>query len=126
VRTSNGFTLAGDLPDESTATSLRDALGTALPGARIVDDFKVVPGAQAPDFARLGGVFGAALEITDFGLKLEDGVITLTGTAPSQDVKAAAESAAAAAWPNVKIANDIQVKATQPPAPVPASPTPPR
>jgi len=110
VRTSNGFTLAGDLPDESTATALRDALGAALPGGRIVDDFKIVPGAQVPDFARLGGVFGVALGINDFGLTLRGGVITLTGTASSPDEKASAESAAATAWPNAKITNDIQVK----------------
>jgi peptidoglycan-binding protein ArfA len=110
ARTSNGFTLAGDMPDEATGTSLRDALLTALPGARIVTDFKTVPGAQVPDFALLGGVFGAAMGITDFGLKLASGVITLTGTATSPDAKASAASAAATAWPNVKTIDDIQVK----------------
>jgi hypothetical protein len=111
-RTGNGFRLAGDLPDESTKASFVDALRSALPGAEIVDDFKVVPGAQAPDLAALGGVFSTAVEITGFGLKLERGVITLTGTAASEDVKAAAESTAATEWPNVKVVNDIRVDAS--------------
>jgi peptidoglycan-binding protein ArfA len=124
--TATGFALAGDLPDESTKTSFLDALKMAMPGAGISGDFKIVPGVQAPDFASLGGVFSTAVEITDFGLKLENGVITLTGTAPSEEVKAAAESAAAATWPNVKIANDIAVKAapatTAPPVSAPPAP----
>ncbi len=56
-------------------------------------------------------MFGTALKVPDFSLKLDNDVITLTGTAPSEDVKAAAEADAAAAWPNVKIVNDIQVTA---------------
>jgi len=116
-----GFTLTGEVPDESTRTSLLDALRTALPGALIVDNLKVVPGVQVPDFAGLGGVFSAALGIPDFGLKLEGDTVTLSGTAPSEDLKAAAESAAAATWPNVKIVNNIQVTA----APAPSAPPPP-
>jgi peptidoglycan-binding protein ArfA len=115
-----GFTLTGEVPDESTRTSLLDALRTALPGAAIVDNLKVVPGVQVPDFAGLGGVFGAALGIPDFGLKLEGDTVTLSGTAPSEDLKAAAETSAAAAWPNVKIVNNIQVTA----APAPSAPPP--
>ncbi|MDT5325290.1 MAG: peptidoglycan-binding protein ArfA [Mycobacterium sp.] len=115
-----GFTLAGEVSDESMRTSLLDALGTALPGAVIVDNLKVVPGVQVPDFAGLGGVFSAALSIPDFGLKLEDDTVTLSGTAPSEDLKAAAEAAAATTWPNIKIVNDIQVTS----APAPSAPPP--
>jgi peptidoglycan-binding protein ArfA len=126
VNTATGFVLAGDLPDEPAKASLLDAIKMAMPGAVVADEFKVVPGVAAPDFASLGGVFSTAVEITDFGLKLENGVITLTGTAPSEEVKAAAESAAAATWPNVKIANDIAVKAapatTAPPVSAPPAP----
>jgi peptidoglycan-binding protein ArfA len=126
VNTVGGFALAGDLPDESAKTSLLEAIKMAMPGAVVADDFKIVPGVATPDFASLGGVFSTAVEITDFGLKLENGVITLTGTAPSEEVKAAAESAAAATWPNVKIANDIAVKAapatTAPPVSAPPAP----
>jgi peptidoglycan-binding protein ArfA len=126
VNTARGFALAGDLPDESAKASLLDAIKLAMPGAEIADDFKIVPGVVAPDFASLGGVFSTAVEITGFGLKLDNGVITLTGTAASEEVKAAAESAAAATWPNVKIANDIQVKAAPatiaPPASAPPAP----
>jgi peptidoglycan-binding protein ArfA len=118
-----GFTLTGELPDESTKASLLDALKTALPGAAIVDNLTVIPGVQVPDFAGLGGVFSAALGIPDFGLSLEGDTVTLSGTAPSEELKAAAESAAAATWPNVKIVNNIQVTpASAPPAPPPGPP----
>ncbi|MDT5287997.1 MAG: peptidoglycan-binding protein ArfA [Mycobacterium sp.] len=117
-----GFTLAGEVPDESTKASLLDALKTALPGAAIVDNLKVVPGVNVPDFAGLGGVFSAALGIPDFGLHLERDTLTLSGTAPSEDLKGAAEAAAAAAWPNVKIVNNIQVTAASAPPAPPAAP----
>jgi peptidoglycan-binding protein ArfA len=66
------------------------------------------------------------VEITDFGLKLERGVITLTGTAPSEDVKSAAESSAATEWPNVKVVNDIRVSASTSSTPPTSVPAPPR
>ena len=37
--------------------------------------------------------------------------ITFTGTATSEDEKAAVEAAARAAWPDLKVSNDIQVMA---------------
>jgi peptidoglycan-binding protein ArfA len=115
-----GFTVAGEVPDEATKTSLVETLGMAMPGAKIVDELKITPGVTVPDVAGLGGVFSAAIGIPGFGLNLVGDTLTLTGTAPSEELKAAAESAGAATWPNVKIVNDIQVEATSaPPAPPP-------
>jgi len=115
-----GFTVAGEVPDEATKSSLLETLGMALPGAKIVDELKITPGVTVPDVAGLGGVFSAAIGIPWFGLHLEGDTLTLTGTAPSEELKAAAESAAAATWPNVKIVNNIRVEATSaPPAPPP-------
>jgi peptidoglycan-binding protein ArfA len=63
-------------------------------------------------------LFGAMGSIPDFNSKLDGDTLTLTGTAPSEEAKAAAEDAAKSAWPNVKIVNNIEVKAaaSAPPA----------
>lgn len=115
-----GFTVGGEVPDDATKTSLIQTLVTTLPGAKIVDELKVTPGVTVPDVAGLGGVFSAAIGIPDFGLHLAGDTVTLTGTAPSEELKAAAESAAAATWPGVKVVNDIQVEAASaPPSPPP-------
>jgi peptidoglycan-binding protein ArfA len=124
LRSGNGFTLAGELPDAGMKTSLIESIRQALPGFGVVDNLNVTPGVKAPDFAGLGGLFGAIPNIPDFSLKLEGDAITLTGTAPSEDVKAAVESAAASAWPNVKITNNIQVTAASATPAPPAGPPP--
>jgi len=40
--------------------------------------------------------------------------LTLTGTAPSEEVKAAVEAAAKAGWPNLRIINNIAIKGEAP------------
>jgi peptidoglycan-binding protein ArfA len=115
-----GFTVSGEVPDDATKTSLIQALVTTMPGAKIVDELKIAPGVTVPDVAGLGGVFSAAIGIPGFGLNLVGDTVTLTGTAPSEELKAAAESAAAATWPGVKVVNDIRVEgASTPTAPPP-------
>jgi peptidoglycan-binding protein ArfA len=109
VRSGKGFQIGGQMPDAAEKQSLIDTLNLAMPGATVTDQLQVVPGVRAPDFGSLGGVFSTAPEITDFALRLADGTLTLTGTATKPDRRAAAESAAAQAWPNVKIVNDIRV-----------------
>ncbi len=64
---------------------------------------------RAPDFSALGGVFSVTPNIPDFSLVVDGGTLTLTGTAPSDSERAAVEEAAAAAWPDVLIVNDIRV-----------------
>jgi peptidoglycan-binding protein ArfA len=125
MRSGNGFTLAGELPSADIKSQLLSSIQQAMPGVGVVDNLKVTPGVKAPEFSGLGGLFGTALKVPDFSLKLENDVVTLTGTAPSEDVKAAAETDAAATWPNVKIVNNIQVTAASsssapPPPPAPA------
>jgi peptidoglycan-binding protein ArfA len=117
VRTGNGFTMTGELPDEGLKTSLPTTIRQAMPGANVVDDLTVKPGVKVPEIAGLGSLFGSALEIPGFGAKLVGDTVTLTGTAPSEDAKAAAESAATATWPNVPVANDIRVAGASGPAP---------
>lgn len=126
-RSGNGFTLGGVLPDVNVKTSLLDSLRQVMPGIGLIDDFTVSPGAKMPEFGGLGELFDAALDIPDFNLNLDGDTVTLTGTAPSEDAKAAVEAAAARSWPNVKVVNNIEVEAagtTAPPvsqAPAPSA-----
>jgi peptidoglycan-binding protein ArfA len=129
MRSGNGFKLAGELPSEDVKAQLLGSIQQAMPGVAVVDGLTVRPGVQAPGFSGLGGLFGTALKVPDFSLKLANDVVTLTGTAPSEDVKAAAEADAASTWPNVRIVNDILVVAASstaaappPPGPAPAPP----
>lgn len=119
TRTGNGFSLAGELPDEGLKSSLPESIRQAMPGAKVVDDLTVKPGVKAPEFAGLGALFRAALDIPGFGANLVGDTVTLTGTAGSEEVKAAAETAAKATWPKVMVVNDIQVTASAA-APAPA------
>jgi peptidoglycan-binding protein ArfA len=109
VRSGNGFTLTGELPDASLKASLGESLKQAMPGAKIVDDLTVKPGVRGPEFSGLGGLFGAALDIPGFSAKLDGDTVTLAGMASSVVTKASAESAARVAWPSVAVVNDIQV-----------------
>jgi peptidoglycan-binding protein ArfA len=107
VRSGNGFTLMGQMPDATSKASLLEALRQALPGAKIVDELTVAPGVSSPEFAGLGGLFGAALETPGFSANLRGGIVTLTGTASSAATRAAASAAAKATWPNASVVNDI-------------------
>ena len=120
TRNGNDWNLSGDLPDAAAKTSLLDSLRGALgAGANLIDNVNITPGVNAPDFSGLGDLFKAAVDIPDFKFNLEGDTVTLAGTAPSEDAKAAVETAAKAAWPNLKIVNNIRVT-TGAPAPAPA------
>ncbi|MET0992772.1 MAG: OmpA family protein [Mycobacterium sp.] len=118
-RNGNDFTLSGELPDLAAETSLLDSLKGALGGGvNLIDNINIKPDISAPDFSGLGALFRAAVDIPDFKFDLNGDTITLTGTAPSEDAKAAVEAAAKAAWPNLKVVNEIRVTApTGAPAP---------
>lgn len=109
VRNGTGYTLTGQLPDEQTKKGLIDTLNLVLPGATIVDELTVVPGVKMPDVAGLGGLFSAAVAIPDFALRFENDIVTLTGKAPAEPVKASAGDYARMAWPNVEVVNEITV-----------------
>jgi peptidoglycan-binding protein ArfA len=123
VRNANGFTLSGDLPDLNVKTSLLDSLRGAFgPDINLTDNLNIRAGVNAPDFSGLGALFKAAVDIPDFNFDLNGDTVTLTGSAPSDEVKAAVEAAAKAAWPNIRIVNNIQVSQAAPttaPAPGP-------
>ncbi len=123
LRNGNDITLSGDLPDTAVKTSLMDTLkGVFGADVNLIDNLNVTAGVKAPDLSGLGNVLKAAVDIADFNWKLDGDTITLTGTAPSDDLKAAVEAAAKAGWPNMKIDNQIQVATAS--APSSASPAP--
>jgi peptidoglycan-binding protein ArfA len=121
TRSGNDLTVSGDLPDGAAKASLLDALRASLPGINVIDKSNIKTGVNAPDLSGLGAVFDAAVDIPDFSFRFEKDTLTLTGSAPSEDMKAAVEAAAKAAWPTMKISNDIRVTAgPAPTAPAPA------
>ncbi len=127
LRNGNGFTLSGELPSLDAKNGLLDSLKLAFgPSINLTDNLNVKAGVNAPDFAALGSIFGSAVDIPDFNFDLNGDTLTLKGVAPSEDVKAKVEAAANAAWPKMKIVNDITVSAapasTAPQAPAPPPP----
>ena len=125
LRNGNGFTLSGELPSLEAKTGLLDSLRLAFGSdINLTDNLNVKAGVNAPDFAVLGSIFGAAIDIPNFNFDLNGDTLTLKGSAPSEKAKAEVEAAAKAAWPNMKIVNNIEVKEapapTAPPVPAPA------
>lgn len=115
LRNGKDFTLSGILPDLAVKNSLLSTMKTALgPSVNLIDKIDVAAGAVAPGFDGLGAVLKAAGDIPDFRFTVEGGTLTLTGTAPSEEVKAAVEAAAKAGWPNVSIINNIVLKGAAP------------
>lgn len=115
LRNGNDFTLTGDLPDLNVKTALLNALKAAFgSGVNLIDKLNIKAGVSSPDFSGLGGLFKAAVDVPDFNFNIEGGTLTLTGTAPSEEIKAGVEAAAKAAWPNVTIVNNIVVKGAAP------------
>jgi peptidoglycan-binding protein ArfA len=111
LRNGKDFTLSGILPDLNVKNKLMDMLKAALgPGVNLIDKIDIAAGATAPNFDGLGALFKAAADIPDFHYTIEGGNLTLTGTAPSEEVKAAVEAAAKAGWPNLQIINNITIK----------------
>jgi len=122
LRSGNDVTLTGVLPTEDAKTGLLNSVrGLFGPSVNVIDNLTVQDGVSIPDLSGIADALKPDVDIPDFSWKVEGDTITLTGTAPSEDVKAAAEVAAKAAWPDAKIDNQIQVVS----AAAPAAPAPP-
>jgi peptidoglycan-binding protein ArfA len=119
LRNGNDITLTGVLPTEAAKSSFLDGVrGLFGPGVNVIDNLTVRDGVSVPDLSAIGAALKPDVDIPDFSWKVEGDTITLTGTAPSEDVRAAAEAAAKSAWPDAKIDNQIRVAgATATPAP---------
>ncbi|MCH9722123.1 MAG: OmpA family protein [Actinomycetia bacterium] len=115
LRNGNDFTLSGILPDLAVKNGLLAALKAALGGGvNLIDKIDIAAGAVAPDFDGFSALFTAAADIPNFQFTVEGATMTLTGTAPSEDVMAAVEAAARAGWPNVQIINAMTVAGAAP------------
>lgn len=111
LRNGRDFTLSGILPDLSSKNALMGAMKTALgPSVNLIDKLDIAAGAVAPSFDGLGAVLKAAGDVPDLHFTVKGTSLTLTGTAPTEEVKVAVESAAKAGWPNVQVINNIVVK----------------
>ena len=110
-RNGNDFTLTGELPDLATKNSLLAELkGVLGSSVNLIDKLTISSRVRAPDLSGIAPEFTAAAGITNFGFNLVGDTLTLTGTAPSVEVKAGVEAAGRAAWPSVQISNNIDVK----------------
>lgn len=115
LRNGRDFTLSGILPDLASKNSLLAALKAALGGGvNLIDRIDIAAGANAPGFDGLAALLKAATDVPDFHFTVEGGRLTLTGTAPSEDVRSAVEAAAKAGWPNLEIVNNIAIKGAAP------------
>lgn len=111
VRNGSDFTVTGELPDLAAKDRLLGTLKTTLgTWVNLIDKLTVTAGVGAPDLSGIGATFKAAGEIPDFNLNLAGDTVTLTGTAPTDQVKAAVETAARSGWPNTKVVNNIALK----------------
>jgi peptidoglycan-binding protein ArfA len=122
TRTGNDITLTGDLPDDAAKAAVVDQLRARFgPDVNLIDNLTLKPGVSTPDAGAVGSVIAAgAAAVPDFAFTLDGDTLTLAGTAPADDAKAAIEAAAKTAWPNLKITNNIQLPAAgTPPAPTP-------
>ena len=115
LRNGNDFTLTGILPDIPVRDSLLAALKAALgPGVNLIDKIDVAAGAVAPDFGGISALFKAAADIPNFRFTVEGATLTLTGTAPSEEIKAGVEAAAKSGWPDLQVINNIAITGAAP------------
>ena len=115
LRNGNDFTLTGILPDIPARDSLLAALKAALgPGVNLIDKIDVAAGAVAPDFGGISALLKAAADIPNFRFTVEGATLTLTGTAPSEEIKAGVEAAAKSGWPDLQVINNIAITGAAP------------
>ena len=115
LRNGNDFTLTGILPDIPVRDSLLAALKAALgPGVNLIDKIDVAAGAVAPDFGGISALLKAAADIPNFRFTVEGATLTLTGTAPSEEIKAGVEAAAKSGWPDLQVINNIAITGAAP------------
>lgn len=114
-RNGKDFSLTGMVPDLNVKEKLLGVLKAALGGgANLIDKLDIAAGATTPDFDGFGALFKAAVDIPDFQFVVEGDTLTLTGTVPTEEARAAVAAAAKAGWPNLKIINNIILKGTTP------------
>jgi peptidoglycan-binding protein ArfA len=116
----NQITLNGDMPSEEAKRALLDTVIEAVgQDVNIFDDLEINPDVKALDFSSAGPVFDAAATIRDFRLVVDGDTVTLAGTATSTDSARAVEDAAARAWQNVNLVDQIEISEPTTPSETP-------
>ena len=69
---------------------------------------------MAPDFGGISALLKAAADIPNFRFTVEGATLTLTGTAPSEEIKAGVEAAAKSGWPDLQVINNIAITGAAP------------
>lgn len=111
TRVGDELTVKGVVPDEGARTALIDDLKAKVPGVNVVDELTVTAGAAAAPTAALAALTDAAGAGGDFSFDFDGEALALTGVAASEEAKAAAETAAKAAFPDATIDNQLTVGA---------------
>ncbi|MBI3213357.1 MAG: OmpA family protein [Mycobacterium sp.] len=125
LRSGNDIAVTGEVPDLAAKTSLLDGLATVFgPPVNLIDNLTIHTGVRTVDFGGVAAAFAPTAGIVDFGWNLAGNTVTLTGSAPSDAVKADTEKAARAAWPDLLFDNEIRVVPGVAPPPVAAAPAP--
>ncbi|SPM34730.1 hypothetical protein MRAB57_2550, partial [Mycobacterium rhizamassiliense] len=120
VRSGNGITLSGQIPDDSAkAILLKTLKGSLPPGVNVVDQIQLNPRIDALDFAHAGALFKDSASIADFNFTVGADTITLTGTAASQDQKNAVEQDVKRTWSHLNVVDKLAVNGPTGPAAAP-------
>jgi peptidoglycan-binding protein ArfA len=126
IRSGNDITLAGDLPDDSAKASLMNALkGSLPPSINFIDQTQINPNIDSLDFSNAAPVFKDSASISDFNLTVNGDMVTLAGTAASQDQKNAVVQDAVHAWSSLDVVDKLAVSGPVPPAGSPGAAPPP-
>jgi peptidoglycan-binding protein ArfA len=126
IRSGNDITLTGDLPDDSAKASLMNALkGSLPPSINFIDQTQINPNIDSLDFSNAASVFKDSASINDFNLTVNGDMVTLAGTAASQDQKNAVVQDAVHAWSSLDVVDKLAVSGPVPPAGSPGAAPPP-
>lgn len=109
TRAGDQLTVKGAVPDEAARTALVDDLKAKVPGVDVVDELTVTTGAAAAPTAALAALTEAAGPGGDFSFDYDGKALVLKGVAASEEAKAAAETAAKAAFPDATVDNQLTV-----------------
>lgn len=110
-RVGDQLTVKGVVPDDAAKTALIDDLKAKVPGVNVVDELTVTAGAAAAPAAALAALTQAASAGGDFTFDFDGKALVLKGVAASEEAKAAAETAAKAAFPDATVDNQLTVGA---------------